>query len=74
MKTRQSASQSIPKPVKTYFPAFLDLSRRRVVVVGGGKVAERKISSLLKTGAFLTVISPEITKKIRKEKDAGRLT
>jgi len=73
VKTRQSAHQSIPKLFKSYFPAFLDLNGRRVVVIGGGKVAERKINSLLRAGALLTVISPEITKRIRKEKDAGRL-
>jgi precorrin-2 dehydrogenase/sirohydrochlorin ferrochelatase len=37
-----------------------------VVVIGGGRIAERKVLGLLKTGADITVISPEITKKIER--------
>ncbi|NTU43213.1 MAG: NAD(P)-dependent oxidoreductase, partial [Nitrospirales bacterium] len=33
-----------------YYPAFLNLTGKRCVVVGGGKVAERKILSLLESG------------------------
>lgn len=39
----------------------LDLTERNVLVVGGGKIAERKIQELLNTGANITVISPTIT-------------
>jgi precorrin-2 dehydrogenase/sirohydrochlorin ferrochelatase len=54
-----------PAPVPAvYYPLFLNLSKKRAVVIGGGKVAERKIFPLLRTGAHITVISPEITKKI----------
>lgn len=58
---------------KTYYPVFLNLRVRKAFVVGGGKVAERKIVSLLKAGADITVISPTITKRIEKEKLEGRL-
>ncbi len=34
---------------------------KKVVVVGGGRVAERKVLSLLPSGAKVTVISPELT-------------
>jgi precorrin-2 dehydrogenase/sirohydrochlorin ferrochelatase len=57
----------------SYYPAFLNLQGERVVVVGGGKIAERKILALLKTGALITVISPEITKRIAREKLRGSL-
>ena len=57
----------------SYYPAFLNLQGKRVVVVGGGKVAERKILALLKAGADVTVISPEITKRIAGEKLKGRV-
>ncbi len=54
-----------------YFPVFLNLSGRLCVVIGGGKVAERKINSLLKTGAKVKVISPELTPKLKELADKG---
>ena len=45
---------------KTYYPVYLDLTGRPCVVVGGGRVAERKVATLLKYGADVTVISPEV--------------
>lgn len=45
-----------------YYPLFLDIAGKACVVVGGGAVAERKVSSLLKAGARVTVISPRLTK------------
>lgn len=63
-RKKRTASPSLISPPFVYYPAFLNLQGKRVVVVGGGKIAERKILSLLKTGADITVISPRITKKI----------
>ena len=56
-----------------YYPAFLNLKTKKAVVCGGGSVAERKILALLKAGAIVTVISPEITGRIDKEKQKNRL-
>ena len=42
----------------TYFPVFLDVRRKKCVVIGGGQVAFRKIRTLLDCGASVTVISP----------------
>ncbi|RJQ51990.1 MAG: bifunctional precorrin-2 dehydrogenase/sirohydrochlorin ferrochelatase [Actinobacteria bacterium] len=44
-----------------HYPIFLDLKRCRCVVIGGGVVAERKVTALLERGAKLTVISPQLT-------------
>lgn len=55
------------------YPAFLNLKGKRAVVIGGGKVAERKILTLLKAGADITVISPELTKRIEGEKQKGNI-
>jgi uroporphyrin-III C-methyltransferase/precorrin-2 dehydrogenase/sirohydrochlorin ferrochelatase len=43
-----------------YLPVFLDLTGRRVVVVGGGEVALRKASLLLEAGARVRLIAPQL--------------
>ena len=47
-----------------FFPIYLNLTGKRVVVIGGGEVAERKVASLSGTGAALTVISPTLTPQL----------
>ena len=42
-----------------YFPAFLDLVRKRVLVVGGGHVATSKVRALVPCGAHITVVASE---------------
>jgi precorrin-2 dehydrogenase/sirohydrochlorin ferrochelatase len=48
----------------TYYPMMMDLTGRRCLVAGGGRVAERKISALLECGADVEVVSPRVTPKI----------
>ncbi len=43
-----------------YFPVFVDLDGRRVVVVGGGEEATRKVRLLLKTNAVIEMIAAEL--------------
>ncbi|BAU22891.1 siroheme synthase [Caldimicrobium thiodismutans] len=49
-----------------YYPIFLNLKNRLCVVIGGGKVAERKVLSLVKAGAKVKIISPEVTEALKK--------
>ncbi len=48
-----------------YYPIFLEIKDTPCVVVGGGKVAGRKVMGLIKAGALVTVISPEVTEEIK---------
>lgn len=41
-------------------PAFLRLTGRKAVLVGGGKMAAVKVTALLDAGAIVTVVAPEI--------------
>jgi len=56
-----------------YYPAFLDISGKKVVVVGGGAVAERKVLALMKAGAVVTVVSPALTPRLFREKEKKAL-
>jgi uroporphyrin-III C-methyltransferase/precorrin-2 dehydrogenase/sirohydrochlorin ferrochelatase len=42
-------------------PLFLDLSGRRVVLVGGGAVARAKLDQLLSAGALVRVVAPQVS-------------
>lgn len=49
-----------------YYPLAAKLSGKLVVVVGGGKVAERKICALLESGAKIRLVSPGVTSKLKR--------
>lgn len=47
-----------------YYPVFLDLSGRDALVVGGGAIAARKVRTLLRYGARVTVTAPRVRPEI----------
>ncbi len=51
---------------ETYYPIALRLKGRTALIVGGGRVAERKVKTLLEFGARVRVISPELTMPLLK--------
>src|SRR6266511_2017760 len=57
-----------------YYPIYLDLKGRDVLVVGGGAVAEGKALQLLEAGARVTVVSPQLTEALRAAADRGEIT
>ncbi len=57
-----------------YYPAFIDLRERPCIVIGGGKIAERKVAALLRSGAKVTVISPSVTGMVAKYAGRKRIT
>jgi siroheme synthase-like protein len=54
----------MPRKRFPYYPIFLDVEERDVLVVGGGKVASRKVETLLQYGANVTVLSPALTDEL----------
>lgn len=56
------------------YPSGLRLSGRKVVVVGGGHVAQRRIPGLIAVGARVVVVSPQVTPAIEGLIGAGEVT
>lgn len=56
-----------------YYPIHLHIKNRKVVVVGGGGVALRKIQGLIEAGARVTVIDPRPLKAIKSLSSSRRL-
>ncbi len=50
-----------------FYPLFIDLEGRPVVVVGGGMVAWRKIEALHRAGARVKVVAPEVVERIAQD-------
>jgi uroporphyrin-III C-methyltransferase/precorrin-2 dehydrogenase/sirohydrochlorin ferrochelatase len=54
-----------------YFPVFFDLDGQKVLVVGGGDVALRKVTLLERTGASITLVAPDIHPELTARAAAG---
>ncbi|CAH0525923.1 precorrin-2 dehydrogenase/sirohydrochlorin ferrochelatase family protein [Vibrio hippocampi] len=55
-----------------YFPLFMDLQNKPVLVVGGGEVACRKVDSLLRAGAKVTIVSPKVESYLQTQIESGK--
>ncbi len=56
-----------------YLPLAIDMAGRRCLVVGGGRVGARKVSTLVAAGAKVIVAAPRISDPVRRLVDAGRV-
>jgi uroporphyrin-III C-methyltransferase/precorrin-2 dehydrogenase/sirohydrochlorin ferrochelatase len=56
-----------------YLPLFLQLRSQPAVIVGGGRVAVRKVDLLLRSGSHVTVIAPELREELHKLAESGEL-
>jgi len=57
----------------SYYPIVVDLQNKKVVVVGGGTVAKRKIDTLLQCGADVFIISQELAPELKRLLEDGKV-
>lgn len=50
----------------SFFPLFTDIDNKKILLIGGGRVGERKLNTLLLFTKNITIVSPKITKIISK--------
>lgn len=65
-----SSPEQQPHP----YPLFLELADADVLVVGGGAVAQRRVSTLIESGARVTVVAPQATPELEAGAAGNRLT
>ena len=56
---------------KRFFPMFVDLSDKKIVVVGGGNIATRRIKTLLQFTRNITAVAPKTTMELQELGKAG---
>jgi siroheme synthase-like protein len=57
-----------------YYPIYLDIEDRPVLIIGGGEVCTRKAETMLKYGAKVTVVSPTFTDELEQWSRDERMT
>jgi uroporphyrin-III C-methyltransferase/precorrin-2 dehydrogenase/sirohydrochlorin ferrochelatase len=57
----------------SYFPVFFDLTAQRVLVVGGGEVALRKVALLERSGAHIALVAPDVHPELQARAAAGKI-
>lgn len=65
--------QQEPKTSLPYFPLFVPLAGKRVQVFGAGKIAARRIRSLLGFGCTIEVIAPQLDESLEQDALQGRM-
>ena len=56
-----------------YYPVNLNIKGRLCVVIGGGRVAERKVKNLLRCGGWVRVVSPDLSDLLSKWVSQGKM-
>lgn len=58
---------------KRFFPMFVDLSDKKIIVVGGGNIATRRVSTLLSFTRNITVVAPTMTQELTELGKTGKI-
>ena len=56
-----------------FLPIFLDIRDKPCLVVGGGGIAARKVFMLLRAGATVTVVSPQVCHELEEKDQIGEI-
>lgn len=59
---------------KHYFPMFVNLSDKKVVVAGAGTIAKRRIRAMVQFTDHLVVIAPEVNRELKELEAEGKIT
>ena len=71
MEPMERSERTVSPPLR--FPVFLDLTRKQVVVIGGGRIAARRVMTLLDFVGRITVIAPELRPELEELAPKGRI-
>ncbi len=74
MAPTPDAAAAGPVPSTSTYPVNLRLTARRVLVVGGGHVAARKVAGLLRARAVITIVAPDAVREIADNADVRWFT
>lgn len=58
---------------KLYFPVFIDMEDRTVLIVGAGKIALRRVRTLLHFSARIRVIAPDFCRELAELEESGKI-
>lgn len=51
--------------MNTYFPLFINIKEKDILVFGGGNIATRRIKAMLPYGACIRIVAPEISEELQ---------
>lgn len=57
----------------SHFPMFFNLEKKKIIVVGGGNIATRRIKMLIKFGVCLTVVAPKYSQELDEMHNENKL-
>ena len=62
-----------PSAMPRFLPVGICVEGRKCLVIGGGKIGTRKVGTLLKAGAVVTVVSPTVGEELAAQIEAGQV-
>ena len=58
---------------RPYFPMFIDMTDKSVLVAGGGRIALRRVRTMLRFGAQVRVAAPELCPELAEMERSGQI-